>query len=97
MRPYTSDIEIQNEREPLMDGQDTRGADNPTTPSPPITMRLLHFFGGGIYLPDSSTYDPIEQLLNAQDPAERDMLTEKWKQNRLDELNFTGIVVRDLL
>lgn len=90
---FHSDIEIQNEREPLMDGQDTRGASNPVTPRPSFFYRLLHFFGGGIYAPDSSTYDPIETLLNAEDPEERDRLTERWRDNRLDELSFVGVVV----
>ena len=31
-------------------------------------------FGGGIYLPDPSTYDPIEILLNTYDRSERDEL-----------------------
>ncbi|KAF2791426.1 hypothetical protein K505DRAFT_248971 [Melanomma pulvis-pyrius CBS 109.77] len=75
-----------------MDGQDTRGASNPVTPRPSFIYRLLHFFGGGIYAPDSSTYDPIETLLNAEDPEERDRLTERWRDNRLDELSFVGVV-----
>ncbi|KAF1994457.1 hypothetical protein P154DRAFT_31965 [Amniculicola lignicola CBS 123094] len=55
-------------------------------------FRFLHFFGGGIYTPDGSTYDPIEILLNAEDEEERDRLTEKWRDNRLQELNFVGVV-----
>ena len=91
--PFHSDIEIQNEREPLMDGQDTRGDSNPVVSRPNFFYRLLHFFGGGIYMPDSSTYDPIEMLLNAEDPEERDELTERWRDNRLAELSFVGVVV----
>ena len=51
-------------------------------------------FGGGIYLPDPSTYDPIEILLNTEDQRERDELVKIWRDNRLSELNFVGIVVR---
>lgn len=54
---------------------------------------LLDFFGGGIYAPDTSTYDPIEILLNTSDPHERDRLTERWRDNRLSELSFIGVVV----
>lgn len=54
---------------------------------------FLRFFGGGIYAPDPSTYDPIEILLNTQDPDERDELTVRWKDNKLSELNFVGVVV----
>jgi hypothetical protein len=90
---FHSDIEIQNEREPLMDGQDTRGDSNPVKPRPNIVYRVFHFFGGGIYAPDSSTYDPIETLLNTEDPEERDRLTERWRDNRLAELSFVGVVV----
>ncbi|KAF2688106.1 hypothetical protein K458DRAFT_385677 [Lentithecium fluviatile CBS 122367] len=54
--------------------------------------RVLNFFWGGIYAPDASTYDPIEILLNTEDPEERDRLTEKWKDTRLNELSFVGVV-----
>jgi hypothetical protein len=50
-------------------------------------------FGGGIYLPDPSTYDPIEILLNSADGRETDDLTTRWRDNKLSELNFVGIVV----
>jgi hypothetical protein len=90
---FHSDIEVQNEREPLMDGQNTRGANNAVTSQPHVFSRLLHFFGGGIYAPDASTYDPIETLLNTEDPEERDRLTERWRDNRLAELSFIGVVV----
>ncbi|KAF2713987.1 hypothetical protein K504DRAFT_370231 [Pleomassaria siparia CBS 279.74] len=75
-----------------MDGQDTRGASNPVKPRPKFFYRLFHFFGGGIYAPDSSTFDPIETLLNAEDPEERDRLTEQWRDHRLAELSFVGVV-----
>jgi hypothetical protein len=51
-------------------------------------------FGGGIYLPDPSTYDPVEILINTQDIRERDHLTEIWRDNKLSELSFVGVVVR---
>jgi hypothetical protein len=51
-------------------------------------------FGGGIYLPDPSTYDPIEILINTHDESERNGLVETWRDNKLSELNFVGVVVR---
>jgi hypothetical protein len=51
-------------------------------------------FGGGIYLPDPSTYDPIEILLNTHQKKLREELTRKWRDNKLSELNFVGVVVR---
>jgi hypothetical protein len=54
-------------------------------------------FGGGIYLPDPSTYDPIEILLNTHDRSERDELVKIWRDNKLSELNFVGVVVRNAL
>lgn len=42
----------------------------------------------------STTYGPIYRLLNTEDEKERDELTERWKENKLQELNFVGIVVR---
>jgi hypothetical protein len=50
-------------------------------------------FGGGIYLPDPSTYDPIEILLNTHDKKTREELTMRWRDNKLSELNFVGVVV----
>ena len=42
----------------------------------------------------SKTADgPIYKLLNAEEDKERDELTQRWKQNKLQELNFVGIVV----
>ena len=56
-------------------------------------LPFLQFFGGGIYAPDPSTYDPIEILLNAEDGDEQDKLTARWRDNKLSELNFVGVVV----
>ncbi len=53
---------------------------------------ILHFFGGGIYAPDAATYDPIEILLNTEDEKEKDELTVRWRDNKLSELSFIGVV-----
>jgi len=53
---------------------------------------VLQFFGGGIYAPDSTTYDPLEILLNTEDADEKDELTTLWRDNKLSELNFVGVV-----
>lgn len=58
----------------------------------PNCLPILQFFGGGVYAPDPSTYDPIEILLNTEDKDEQDGLTIKWRDNKLSELNFVGIV-----
>ncbi|KAL1604834.1 hypothetical protein SLS60_004374 [Paraconiothyrium brasiliense] len=52
----------------------------------------LDFFWGGVYAPGASTHDPIEILLNTEDEEERDRLTELWRDNRLNELSFVGVV-----
>lgn len=41
----------------------------------------------------TTTYDPIFALLNADTRDERDRLTENWRDHKLSELNFIGIVV----
>jgi len=41
----------------------------------------------------TTTYDPIFALLNADTTEEKDHLTEKWRDHKLAELNFVGIVV----
>lgn len=58
---------------------------------------ILDFFWGGVYTPGASTHDPIEILLNTEDPDERDRLTELWRDNRLNELSFVGVVVSAVL
>jgi hypothetical protein len=57
-------------------------------------MHILHFFGGGIYAPNPSTYDPIKILLNTEDAEQKDELTTRWRDNKLSELSFVGVVVR---
>ena len=44
---------------------------------------------------ETTTYDPIFCLLNADSEHERDELTQKWKKNKVQELNFIGIVVSE--
>jgi hypothetical protein len=56
-------------------------------------LRVFQFFGGGIYAPDPSTYDPIEILLNTVNETEKDDLTRLWRDNKLSELSFVGVVV----
>jgi hypothetical protein len=57
-------------------------------------MRVLQFFGGGIFVADPTTYDPLEILLNTEDEDERNELTTRWRDNKLSELSFVGVVVR---
>ncbi|EON64095.1 hypothetical protein W97_03325 [Coniosporium apollinis CBS 100218] len=47
----------------------------------------------GLLAPDSTSYDPVLILLNTEDKEERDKLTRQWRDNKLSELNFVGIVV----
>lgn len=54
--------------------------------------RIGDFFRYGIFSPPTVTYDPLLLLLNHHDREERDRLTEKWKDNKLQELNFVGVV-----
>lgn len=42
----------------------------------------------------NSTYDSIYIILNTRDEDERNRLTEQWRNHKLEELNFIGIVVR---
>jgi len=56
-------------------------------------LSVFHFFLSGIVAPDAIAYQPIEILLNTEDKAERDELTRQWRDHKLEELNFVGIVV----
>lgn len=41
----------------------------------------------------TTTYNPIYSLLNAESEDRKDQLTERWRENKIQELNFVGIVV----
>ncbi|KAK5169920.1 uncharacterized protein LTR77_005898 [Saxophila tyrrhenica] len=43
-------------------------------------------------LVSTTVVSPIYRMLNAEDTDERDRMTERWKDNKLQELNFIGIV-----
>ncbi|KAF2460183.1 hypothetical protein BDY21DRAFT_337741 [Lineolata rhizophorae] len=53
---------------------------------------LARFVGSGLFSPRTMTYDPIVLLLNAPSKEERDTLTARWRDNKLSELNFIGVV-----
>jgi hypothetical protein len=78
-----------DERTPLLDEHNYSTKSKEARSSLP---KVVNFFMGGIYAPDASTHDPIEILLNSDDLKERDQLTEKWRDNRLNELGFVGVV-----
>ncbi|CAN8104336.1 unnamed protein product [Discula destructiva] len=56
------------------------------------TSFLADVFHGGLFSPPALTWDPLLLLLNHSNKSERDRLTEKWKDNKLQELNFVGVV-----
>ena len=41
----------------------------------------------------TTTYDPVFCLLNLDNEDKKDELTQRWKDNKIQELNFIGIVV----
>jgi hypothetical protein len=91
--PRGNDIENSSERTPML-RRSSRYLSSPAKGMPRNFLHVFQFLGGGIYTPDPSTYDPIEILLNTEDAEERDTLTVKWRDNKLSELSFVGVVVR---
>ena len=57
-------------------------------------LDILKCFRTGLVAPSRTTYDTICILLNTDDEKERDELTKRWRDHKLEELNFVGIVVR---
>lgn len=53
---------------------------------------MASIFRGGVVAPTKTTYDSIRLLLTAEDEEERDRLTKQWRDHKLQELNFVGIV-----
>lgn len=92
--PYGQDVE--NSSAANMRSSNNSLPERPAGESKSYISRFLpifQLFGGGVYAPDPSTYDPIEIILNTEDEQERDELTVRWRDNKLSELNFVGIVV----
>lgn len=95
---YGSDIEREQtgERTPILGSAPQQNRSQEEDDSKWSLLGFLQFFGGGIYAPDPSTYDPIEILLNTEDEEEKDNLTIRWRDNKLSELSFVGVVVGPL-
>jgi hypothetical protein len=91
--PHDHDVEDSGERTPMLGRSSQSGSSNQEDNAQSKVLTMLQFFGGGIYAPDPSTYDPIKLLLNEEDPDKRDELTTTWKDNKLSELSFVGVVV----
>jgi len=55
---------------------------------------LVSYLGSGILSPKATTWEPIVLLLNERDKDYRNELTAQWRDNKLQELSFVGVVVR---
>lgn len=53
---------------------------------------LTSLFRGGLIAPTETTYDAMLHLLTAETVEERDELTKQWRDHKLAELNFVGVV-----
>jgi hypothetical protein len=96
---YNRDVEDASERSPMLGNTNSSrqtSSSKDDDNSKWSALYILQFFGGGIYAPDPSTYDPIEILLNTEDEEKREALTKLWRDNKLSELSFVGVVVRYL-
>lgn len=92
--PDVENRDADSERTPMLGGSSRHGSSFDQDENKWSFPNILRFFGGGIYAPDPSTYDPIEILLNTEDERERDTLTVRWRDHKLSELSFVGVVVR---
>ncbi|KAF2033917.1 hypothetical protein EK21DRAFT_57601 [Setomelanomma holmii] len=91
---YNQDVEdgSSGERTPMLGNTSQQGSSSSTHQKRWTVLWVLQLLGGGIYAPDASTYDPIEILLNTEDEKEKDELTKLWRDNKLSELSFVGVV-----
>jgi hypothetical protein len=93
---YEQDVEdahASNERTPMLGDSSRQGSPKVDDEKQWSALHILQFFGGGIYAPDPSTYDPVEILLNTENEEKKDELTRQWRDNKLSELSFVGVVV----
>ncbi|KAF2635761.1 hypothetical protein P280DRAFT_410955 [Massarina eburnea CBS 473.64] len=57
------------------------------------TLRsIFKVFTGGLIAPSDTTYATIMILLNCADPEEQARLTSQWRDHKLNELSFIGVV-----
>ncbi|KAI1339458.1 hypothetical protein F5Y15DRAFT_73502 [Xylariaceae sp. FL0016] len=78
--------------EPLLGAvQGTRGKDQ-NRPRSSSGLLFLNIFRGGLVAPSETTYDSMRIILNTANREERDELTKKWMDHKLEELNFVGVV-----
>lgn len=89
MIPSNSLSPQSSKRRPLLEPQSERVhyADEST-----VFSATLNLFHGGLVAPAETTYDSIHQLLVAETLEERDELTKQWRDHKLQELNFIGVV-----
>ncbi|KAI0129619.1 hypothetical protein BJ170DRAFT_617035 [Xylariales sp. AK1849] len=52
----------------------------------------LNVFRSGLIAPNQTTYNSLVILLNEEDSEKQDRLTEQWRDHKLQELNFIGVV-----
>lgn len=90
---YDNDVEESGSRMPLLGNSSNHRPSEGQKTGHWSPVYILQFLGGGVYAPDPSTYDPLEILLNTEDAKEKDDLTVQWRDNKLSELNFVGVVV----
>ncbi|RMZ27564.1 hypothetical protein D0859_08366 [Hortaea werneckii] len=53
---------------------------------------FFSLFRGGLIAPSDTTYDAILHCLTAHTLEQRDELTKQWRDHKLEELNFIGVV-----
>ncbi|KAJ4304825.1 hypothetical protein N0V90_000353 [Kalmusia sp. IMI 367209] len=57
-----------------------------------IFLSIFKIFSGGLIAPADTTYATIMILLNNTDEEEQNELTTKWRDHKLNELSFIGVV-----
>ncbi|KAK7192233.1 hypothetical protein PSPO01_01805 [Paraphaeosphaeria sporulosa] len=57
-----------------------------------ISSSGVRFLLGRFLRSGVSTHDPIEILLSTEDPDERDRFTGLWRDSKLNELSFVGVM-----
>ncbi|KAK6068492.1 hypothetical protein SCUP234_07630 [Seiridium cupressi] len=84
-----------NDQSPLL-GSNTTASAGVAAPkahaSTQVGMTFLHMLRSGLIAPNQTTHKSLSVILNEDDAEEQDRLTEKWRDHKLQELNFIGVV-----
>lgn len=79
------------DRTPLL-GHDTSNDDGHRPVKSRSSFSFMNAIRSVLMAPNQTAHECVVMLLNEEDAERKDQLTEKWRNHKLEELNFIGVV-----